>query len=247
MQPDRMSLASKHVNTKRRQAGIVGAILLACALSVLDGCKGEDPATAACPEGMALVDAADGPLCIHAFEVRLEPLQRGADLRQVLLDDPTQVVLRSELNLMPTKTTWYRADAVCKAHSMHLCTSQEWEDACDGVPGDGGAEYGTVDGTYSVGDCSFTDVPGEDRKPLAVTGSFRRCHTPTGLYDMAGNLWEWTDPGQRDEANLPLIDKRGGGHYGRDSVACSYSSVGSHPPSFEGTIGFRCCVALSDL
>ncbi len=97
LQPDRMSLASKYVNTKRKQAGIVGATLLAGALSVLAGCKGDDPASTGCPEGMALVDAVDGPLCIHAFEVRLEPLRRGADLRQVLLDDPTQVVLRSEL------------------------------------------------------------------------------------------------------------------------------------------------------
>ncbi len=219
------------------------ATLAAAVLLAFSGCK-ESPLDAvadACPEGMIAVAGPDGPLCIHAFEVHVEPLQADADVREVLLADPSQVRLRSELGLMPTKTTWYRAEAACRAQGFHLCTSREWEDACDGVAGEGGAEYPTADGSYEVGICSFTDVPGEDRQPLMKTGSFRNCHTPTGAYDMAGNLWEWTDPGERDEDNLPRIDKRGGGHYGREPVTCAYSSVGSHAPSFEGTIGFRCC------
>lgn len=214
--------------------GMTGLVCVSCKEGLSD---------ASCPEGMAQVEGLDGPFCIHAFEVHVEAVQQGADVKEVLLADPSQVRLRSELGLMPTKTTWYRAEAVCKAHGYHLCTSQEWEDACDGVPGEGGAEFPTVDGTYTTGDCSFTELPGEDRRPLVKTGSYRRCHTPTGIYDMAGNLWEWSDPGVRDEANLPQVDKRGGGHYGRDSVGCAYSSVGSHPPNFEGTIGFRCCVS----
>ena len=85
-------------------------------------------------------------------------------------------------------------------------------------------------------------VSGGGRRASLVTGGhYPDCRTPEGVFDLLGNLWEWTDPGQRNPEGLPVIDKRGAAHYSAEPQLCSYSSVGSHAPSFDGTIGFRCC------
>lgn len=76
---------------------------------------------------------------------------------------------------------------------------------------------------------------------LERRGAYPECHTPEGVYDLLGNLWEWTDPGLRNPEGRPVIDKRGAAHYSAEPQGCSYHSIGSHEPAFDGTIGFRCC------
>ena len=174
---------------------------------------------------MVSATSADTSICIHRYEVH-----RGSG------------ALRSEAGLEPSKVTWNEAKAACEAAGWRLCRSQEWEDACDGVDGAGGQTYPTKKDRSGPGVCAIGDLSSPVRVPLALTGAFADCRSPAGAMDMMGNLWEWTDPQEKDEAGQWRIDKRGGGHYGAEAVPCSYRSVGSHSPDFEGTIGFRCCV-----
>ena len=78
---------------------------------------------------------------------------------------------------------------------------------------------------------------------LTLTGEMQDCRTASGIFDMQGNLWEWVDSGTRTSEGLPVVDKRGGGHYGAAPVKCSRHADGQHPPEWDGTIGFRCCLA----
>jgi formylglycine-generating enzyme required for sulfatase activity len=192
---------------------------------------------------MVLARGEAGAFCISAYETELVGVRGNLDQGVGFPDSSTLGKARSRSGVNPTKTSWYQAFAACKVQGWHLCTSSEWEDACDGQPGKGGAAYPTPNGKYSPGQCLMGDFRNGITAPLGKTGERSDCHTATGVHDMLGNLWEWADPGGKDAQGRPLIDKRGGGHYGAEPVGCQYAAVGTHDPAFIGTIGFRCCTA----
>ena len=198
-----------------------------------------------CPEGMVQVPGRSGDFCIQAYEAKLVGQPGNKDQGPSFPDGSTTGHPVSAAGQEPTKAiSWYQAYGACAAAGWHLCTSAEWEDACAGPLGTERREYPTPDGTLSLQQCVIGDMKVHLKLPLSTTGSRPECRTPEGVFDLAGNLWEWTDPGLRDEAGLPRIDKRGAAHYSAESQPCTYDSVGSHAPSFDGTIGFRCCAAL---
>src|SRR5690606_23364498 len=70
---------------------------------------------------------------------------------------------------------------------------------------------------------------------VAKTGEFERCATPDGVFDLHGNLLEWTRGPQ------PLLM---GGHYldgKRHGVGCTYVTDGHGSEYHDFTTGFRCC------
>jgi len=198
-----------------------------------------------CPEGMVPAQGAAGAFCISAYEVELLGEAGERDQGVGFPDGSTTGKLRSKPGVVPSRVSWYQAYGACKAQGWHLCTSEEWQDACDGTAGDGGDAYPTPNGKYKPDQCAVGDFVEGVKAQLMMTGSKSDCHTATGIHDMLGNLWEWTDPGGKDATGRPLIDKRGGAHYGAEPVPCLFSSVASHGPAFVGTIGFRCCVSLN--
>ncbi len=204
-------------------------------LAALSACS-----STTCPAGMVAARGRSGAFCIHAWELHVRHSSR-----QQAPDDgnPTSTgeLLLSRPGLIPTRLTWKQASDYCAWAGFHLCTSAEWEDACDGHPGPGGEDYPTVDGGYHTGQCGVSDYREGFRPSLLPTGSYPQCHTATGIYDMLGNLWEWADPQITDEDGTPIIDKRGAAHYSGSPATCAFNSPGSHSIHFKGTIGFRCC------
>ncbi len=196
-----------------------------------------------CPEDMVGVVGEKGPFCIHQYEVQVVGALGNRDQGAGFPDGSTQGTPQAKKGGTPTLATWYQAFAVCVGAGFSLCTSRQWEDACDGVSGAGGRTYPTKGDKAGPGVCAIGDRSSFEKVPLAKSGAFPACRTSEGVYDLMGNLWEWADPGKKDAAGLPQIDKRGGGHYGAEAVPCTYGSPGSHAPSFDGTIGFRCCVS----
>lgn len=199
-----------------------------------------EPDVPGCPVGMARVSGVAGPFCIQRYEATLHG-RAGAKDQADTWPRPAavDVALTSVAGSPPSKgVSWYQAVAACAARGWHLCTSAEWQDACDGLPGPGGREWAT--GASEEGLCN---IGRPDSVVHDASGRWPGCRTPEGVYDLEGNLWEWTDPGMTGEGGLPLTDKRGGAHYTGKRVRCAEGAVGGHPPAFDGSIGFRCCAS----
>jgi len=201
--------------------------------------------TEGCPEGMARIEGEDGPFCIHRYEVSVQLVSGQGGHPRAHLHEPHKLKLVSAAGQRPTELTFNESRHLCKASGFHLCTSAEWRDTCDGQPGEGGVTYGTLRGTsYEPGDCNFTHHMSGGMVPLAQTGSYPWCRTPTGVYDLMGNLWEWSDPGLKADNGMPITDKRGGAHYARKISSCAQTAVDTHKANWVGSVGFRCCAEV---
>lgn len=143
------------------------------------------------------------------------------------------------------KTSWYDAKQACEAAGKRLCTAEEWIAACQGKPpvdDDKNGRFGDdlIEGTefaysdfYEPGACN--DSQDDKVGKLAFTGSFTRCKTPTGVYDMNGNVHEWVGATE-DEALLI-----GGQYYAKEKASCFRVNDTFGPGYANKATGFRCC------
>jgi len=122
------------------------------------------------------------------------------------------------------------AKSACANAGLHVCSAKEWSAACNG-PAKRHWPYGN---RYDPERCHHGNLPSKNAMPL-VSGQKSGCQTPEGIYDLCGNLWEWTTE-QGGRAAL-----RGGGTnfsagYGR----CDAKANSAHTfKSYE--TGVRCC------
>jgi formylglycine-generating enzyme required for sulfatase activity len=152
--------------------------------------------------------------------------------------------------------SWYEARAFCRWLTQHpdyniegaiyrLPTEAEWEFAARGNEGR----------TYPWGDAAPDDEHanfGQRYYGTTRPGCFLRGATPEGVYDMAGNVWEWTrseyreypydpDDGREDLDNLSekYFTVRGGSWYNHSGILRAAIRL-YYPPDFRYYfIGFR--------
>lgn len=148
-----------------------------------------------------------------------------------------------------------QAAAACAASSKRLCTSTEWLAACRG-PANTTWPYGTahIDGACNddyaghpaidffgtstgIWDAAHMNNPGINQQPdsLAPSGSHPACATPTGIFDLHGNLHEWVDD--------PAGTFRGGFYAdgSRNGNGCLYATTAHAFTYHDYSTGFRCC------
>jgi hypothetical protein len=147
---------------------------------------------------------------------------------------------------------WNDARALCAREQRRLCTEAEWTFACEGEEAmphpygyDRDPDACVIDRPWRPVDAEAL-VPREGERALLeldrlwqgeTSGSRRRCRSPFGVYDMTGNVDEWTASVVAGER--PSILK--GGYWGPVRTRCR-PSTRAHGEDFAFyQQGFRCC------
>ncbi len=145
--------------------------------------------------------------------------------------------------------SWAEAQAYAEWAGKALPTEKQWEFAARGKRN---RRYPWGDLPPDTTRCNYRDYLA---MPSIVT-MHEDGHTPDGLYDMAGNVHEWTaDPfvpysalRSRPEArgSAPRMTVRGGAWDSPEKEITCSARKGIFPESREKNIGFRCVVSAGD-
>lgn len=101
--------------------------------------------------------------------------------------------------------TFAQAQAACTAAGKRMCTGAEWTRACAGAS-DRRWPYGDVFDGEACHDGAMVQRQGGQ---VVRSGELRGCRTPEGVFDLSGNLWEWTAEPTRGGGTRGVL--RGGG------------------------------------
>lgn len=215
-----------------------------------------DAGASPCPPQMARVA---GTFCIDRFEAALEEQQGDGSWRAA---SPYLVVGARTVRAVPADgivpqgyISGAEAATACAASGKRLCTTPEWLAACRGPQGHVWP-YGDVhdptacnDGyvgspvasyfhtSTGVWDAAHMNDPGINQQPgtVAPGGQFARCKSDWGVYDLHGNLHEWTaGPSGAFHGGFYADAKLNG-------PGCSYVTTAHAFGYHDYSTGFRCC------
>lgn len=219
-----------------------------------EGLLTEAPGDVGCPAGMAslgayCIDRYEGSLALLAFDGTLAPWS------PFFPPEGVRVRALSVAGVVPQGyITGVQAAAACAEAGKRQCTDDEWLGACrgaasrvypygsvrvDGQCNDARAAHPVVEyfGTGADWIWSMLGHPCINQLPvsLARTGTHDACVTPEGVYDLMGNLHEWTA--------APAGTFRGGFYV--DTVlngeGCLYRTTAHSRGHWDYSTGFRCC------
>jgi formylglycine-generating enzyme required for sulfatase activity len=213
---------------------------------------------APCPPEMALVE---GSFCVDRWEAALLD-EDGTPRSPYHPVGAARVRAVSQAGLVPqAHVSLQQADAACRRSSKRLCTTEQWVNACMGTRPRRRFGYGPSErpGVCNVGrrghpilllhegrrktdSWSLNDARlNQIGSTLAPAGAFEECRTPQGVYDLVGNLLEWTRGPPLKDGERPLLM---GGHYldgAENGAGCAYVTMRHGAEYHDFTTGFRCC------
>ncbi|MSP24640.1 MAG: hypothetical protein EXR75_05645 [Myxococcales bacterium] len=156
--------------------------------------------------------------------------------------------------------SWYEAKELCQEQGKRLCTEDEWTFACEGEEG---RPYPYGDGYTRSAETCVTDqlwtayregaMQQRDGAEAGIemdrlwrgkpSGGQRECRSPAGVYDLTGNVDEWTTSVR--EGERPSIMK--GGYWGPVRTRCRPSTRSHDQNHMFYQQGFRCCSAAESV
>ena len=160
-----------------------------------------------------------------------------------------------KMQIPTVMVSWYKAKELCEAKGKRLCGNDEWITACEGpehLPYPYGWERDStkcnIDHTwmaYNEQKLASNNPtvwgPEVDRLSKRVpSGSMPGCVSPYGIYDMTGNVDEWTV--NITEKNRKFMSRFQGGHWAKGARNRCRPATTSHDEKFAFYCeGFRCC------
>jgi formylglycine-generating enzyme required for sulfatase activity len=131
-----------------------------------------------------------------------------------------------------TGKNWYEAHKLCARLGKRLCSEYEWEYAC----------RGKFNFFYPYGNQYSEEKCNTEGKKAKKSGSFLKCHGENYVYDMSGNINEWT--GSNWDANIRNKVIRGGGWFSGSKESRCTLRFSNRPKTRANPIGFRCCLSI---
>ena len=136
------------------------------------------------------------------------------------------------------------------AKQYRLAHEVEWEWAAGGKQGTTGQKVRDYPWSEEKGDVNPTLLNSYESNIYATTpvGSYPEGATPEGLYDMAGNVWEWCSDWYGEEGTFTTIlgpeigsnrVLRGGSWYYNAEYCRSAYRINYPPGNRDDLIGFR--------
>ncbi|MGA2506229.1 MAG: SUMF1/EgtB/PvdO family nonheme iron enzyme [Chitinispirillaceae bacterium] len=123
----------------------------------------------------------------------------------------------------------YQARDSCFTAGKRLCSSEEWSLACSG-PYSWNYPYGQEYERYA---CVTHDTT------VRPSGSKPECRAFFGVFDMSGNLLEWTSTPSKD--NPQFFNVMGGFWQSGPRSGCFDIRYSYFPQNRHNPVGFRCC------
>ena len=122
-----------------------------------------------------------------------------------------------------------QAKTLCENAGKRLCTIEEWQAACKGRDN---LKY-SYGNTYKPFSCNA------NTNAASRTGRKTLCRSWWGMYDMNGNLWEWTATPSKEKSGAFLV--AGGSWNVNNQSRCTESSYSFYSQNTYNSVGFRCC------
>lgn len=219
----------------------------------VNGAPVEPPGQGGCPAGMTAVAG----FCIDRWEAALVLDQGGRRRGWSPYQPPgaAAVIAISAPGVVPQGyIDQVRAGAACTRAGKRLCTDAEWLRACQGASGTT-YPYGTAREPgrcndarachpavqyFQSSDASVFSMIGHpclDQLPagLGRTGARATCTSADGVFDLMGNLHEWTaDPAGTFRGGF-FVDTALNGN------GCLYRTTAHDVNHWDYSTGFRCC------
>ncbi len=212
-----------------------------------------------CAEGMVSIA---GKFCIDQYEASVVAVSgkstkahspyKGVDGIKVKAVSKKGVVPQAHISKE-------QAETACKNANKRLCTDDEWVEACKGKKpttypygddhkagacNDSGVSsfnryYGQAGGPAPQSAFTWANMNDERlnqvKNTVAKTGSFSKCKNSYKVYDMVGNLHEWTAAAAGTFRGGYYLDTKINGE------GCNYKTSAHGAKYHDYSTGFRCC------